>query len=214
MADKERLFEDLRRVVIDGDEDMAREICRQTIEQGINPEETIKLGMGRAMEKMGRDYEAGECFIPELLIAADAFYAGLEILQPHIKQDQTGERNKVVIGVVQGDTHDIGKNLVKIMLESAGFEVHDLGRDVPPLRFIEKAQEVGAKVIALSTLMTTAMDSMQEVVRLLKEKGLRDKYVVLIGGGPVSKTFAQKIGADDYGDNANEAVRIVAKIDR
>jgi corrinoid protein of di/trimethylamine methyltransferase len=212
MTDKHKLFEELKSVVIEGDEDKAREICRQAIEAGIDPVEVIKQGMGKAMEQMGQDYAQGECFIPELLIASDAFYAGLEVIQPHISLEQAGERSKVVIGVVQGDTHDIGKNLVKIMLEAAGFEVHDLGRDVPPEKFIEKAEAVGARIIAMSTLMTTAMDSMQVLVNLLNEKGLRDKYEVLIGGGPVSKAFADKIGADDYGANANEAVKIASRL--
>ncbi len=212
MTDKDALLEELKSAVIDGDEDKARHICQQLVDSGIDPVVVIRQGMGLAMERLGRDYETGSCFIPELLIASDAFYAGLEVLRPYIKFDQAGDRAKVVIGVVQGDTHDIGKNLVKIMLEAAGFEVHDLGRDVPPLKFIEKAEEIGAKIIAMSTLMTTAMDSMQGLVDLLNEKGLRDKYIVLVGGGPVSKKFADKIGANDYGASASEAVRIVGKM--
>ncbi len=212
MTDKDTLLEGLKAAVADGDDDRAQHICQQAIDSGIDPVVVIRQGMGPAMEQLGRDYEAGECFIPELLIASDAFYAGLDVLRPYIKFDQAGDRAKVVIGVVQGDTHDIGKNLVKIMLEAAGFEVYDLGRDVPPLKFIEKAEETGAKIIAMSTLMTTAMDSMQGLVDLLKEKGLRDKYVVLIGGGPVSKKFADKIGADDYGASASEAVRIANRL--
>jgi corrinoid protein of di/trimethylamine methyltransferase len=212
MVDQGQLFEQLRCAVVDGNEDRVREICRQVIEVGVDPVEAIRQGMGQAMEQLGRDYETGKRFIPELLIAADAFYAGLDALRPRIKLDRIGERIKIVIGVVQGDTHDIGKNLVKIMLEAAGFEVVDLGRDVPPLQFIERAEEINARIIALSTLMTTAMDSMQQVVDLLKQKGLREKYYVLIGGGPVSKTFADKIGADEYGANANEAVRIASRM--
>ncbi len=138
----------------------------------------------------------------------------MDILHPHIKSGQASAKSKIVIGVVQGDTHDIGKNLVKIMLDAAGFEVHDLGRDVPAAKFIEYAEDVGAKIIALSTLMTTAMDSMQEVVKLLNKKGLRDKYYVLLGGGPVSKTFADKIGADEYSANATEAVKIANKVSK
>ena len=212
MTEQDKLFGQLKEAVIEGDEDKAKEICQQAIDLGIDPVAVIKQGMGLAMEQMGLDYEAGNCFIPEMLIASDAFYAGLEVLRPHIKLGQASKRSKIVIGVVQGDTHDIGKNLVKIMLEAAGFEVYDLGRDVAPHEFIERAEEVGANIIALSTLMTTAMDSMQELVELLNKKGLRDKYYVLVGGGPVSKTYANKIGADEYGANANEAVRLAGKI--
>ncbi len=212
MTNQDKLFSDLKDAVIDGDDDKARQICKEIIDSGIDPVAAIKQGMGLAMEHLGQDYEDGNCFIPEVLIASDAFYAGLEVLQPQLKLEQAGKRDKIVIGVVQGDTHDIGKNLVKIMLEAAGFEVYDLGRDVAPSKFIEQAEEVGAKIIAMSTLMTTAMDSMQELVCLLEKKGLRDKYKVLIGGGPISKTFADKIKADEYGANANEAVRIAGKM--
>lgn len=212
MSNQDELFAKLKDAVIDGDDDKARQICQQIVALGIDPVAAIKQGMGRAMEQMGKDYESGNCFIPEVLIASDAFYAGLEVLQPQIKLDEKGARDKIVIGVVQGDTHDIGKNLVKIMLEAAGFEVYDLGRDVAPSKFIERAEEVGAKIIAMSALMTTAMESMQELVELLEKKGLRDKYKVLIGGGPISKIFADKIKADEYGGNANEAVRIAGKM--
>jgi methylmalonyl-CoA mutase cobalamin-binding domain/chain len=119
-----------------------------------------------------------------------------------------GEKQKVVIGVVEGDTHDIGKNLVKIMLETSGFDITDLGRDVPPVRFVETAREINADIIALSTLMTTTMDGMQEVVNLLEQQNVRDSFKVMVGGGPISPAFAKRIGADGYASNAAEAVKL------
>jgi len=153
-----------------------------------------------------------EYFIPELLMCSDAMYAGLDVLKPHIRINNKVGKHRVVIGVVEGDTHDIGKNLVKIMLESAGFEVFDLGRDIPPIRFVEKAEEVNAKIIALSTLMTTTMDGMAEVINILNRQKIRDRYKVMVGGGPISQRFADKIGADGYSANAAEAVRLARRL--
>ena len=164
------------------------------------------------MERAGKLFEEEEYFIPELLMCSDAMYAGLDILKPHIKRDEQGEKHIVVIGVVEGDTHDIGKNLVKIMLETAGFDVLDLGRDIPPQNFVDKAKEVNAGIIALSTLMTTTMEGMAEVIRILKQENIRDRFKVIIGGGPISQSFADKIGADGYSVNAADAVRLARRL--
>ena len=134
-----------------------------------------------------------------------------DVLKPHLKA--SGEKKgTVVIGVIEGDTHDIGKNMVRIMLETGGFEVHDLGRDVPPRLFVDKAKEVNATIIALSTLMTTTMDGMGQVVRLLQEENIRDGYKVMVGGGPISPGFAKRIGADGYAVNAAEAVKVAKEL--
>ena len=161
------------------------------------------------MNKAAQHYEEEEYYIPELLICSDAMYNGLEILKPYLEQNDTDEKCKVVIGVVEGDTHDIGKNLVRIMLEAAGYEMYDLGRDVKLDSFVEKAKEVGADVVAMSTLMSTTMPGMGKVVDMLKEAGIRDNVKVIIGGAPLSWAYAKKIGADGYSDNAVEAVRLV-----
>jgi len=129
-----------------------------------------------------------------------------------LKTGDDAQKHKVVIGVIEGDTHDIGKNLVKIMLETSGFDVIDLGRDIPPAKFVEKAKEVNAKIIALSTLMTTTMDGMAEVINLLKQQEVREQFKVMIGGGPISQGFADKIGADGYSANAAEAVRLARRL--
>lgn len=170
--------------------------------------DAINNGLIAGMNQAGALFDKEEYFVPELLICSDAMYAGIEILRPHLKVSDARVQIKVVIGVVEGDTHDIGKNLVKIMMDAAGFEVHDLGRNVPLASFVEKAKEVGADLICLSTLMTTTMDGMATVIEMLKEEGIRDSYKVIIGGGPISQAFANKIGADGYADNAAGAIKI------
>ena len=139
-------------------------------------------------------------------------YAGLEVLRPHLPETAEGEKIKAVIGVVEGDTHDIGKNLVKIMMDTAGFEMYDLGRDVPLDDFVEKAAEVNASLVCMSTLMTTTMGGMRTVIEKLKEKGIRDKVKVMIGGSPISQKFADEIGADGYSVNAVEAVKLAKRL--
>jgi dimethylamine corrinoid protein len=193
-------------------------IAKRCLENGIAAYEAIDEGLAEGMNRAGQLYEEEEYYIPELLMCSDAMYSGLEVLKPHLKKSETENKIKVVIGVVQGDTHDIGKNLVKIMMETEGFEVIDLGRDIPPKDFVNKAKEVEASIIILSTLMTTTMEGMAEVINLLKEEGLREKVKVMIGGGPISQGFADKIGADLYTINASQASKtakaLFGKIDK
>ena len=209
---KEVLFKKLADSVVDMDEDLAVAISNEVIEQSYDAFEAIDKGLSAGMEKAGKLFEEEEYFIPELLMCSEAMYAGLDILKPHIKVDKSEVKLKVVIGVVEGDTHDIGKNLVKIMLETSGFDVIDLGRDVPPAIFVERAKEEKASIIALSTLMTTTMDAMAEVIRILEKQNIREKFKIMIGGGPISQGFADKIGADGYSVNAAEAVRLARKL--
>ena len=157
-------------------------------------------------------YEQEEYFIPELLICSSAMYNGLDVLRPLLPKNQAGGKCKVVIGVVQGDTHDIGKNLVKIMLESAGYEMVDLGRDVPVEKFVSAVKDEGARVLGLSTLMSTSMKNMKKIIDLLVREGIRDQVYVVVGGAPVSSSFAAKIGADGYSANATDAVRLVNRL--
>ena len=160
------------------------------------------------MNKASDLYDAEEYFVTDVLLCSDAMYAGLDVLRPHLPAvENTGDVKKAVIGVVEGDTHDIGKNLVKIMMDTAGFEMHDLGRDVPLAQFVDTAEEVGADIIAMSTLMTTTMPGMREVVSMLEERGIRGKYKVMVGGSPISQKFCDEIGADIYTSNAVEAVK-------
>lgn len=210
--EREDILKDLAESVLNMNEDLAVSTAREAIEAGLDAFDAINNGLVVGMNKAGVLYEEEEYFVPELLICSDALYAALEILNPYLKRG--GEQAKVgcVIGVVEGDTHDIGKNLVKIMLDVAGFEIYDLGRNVPLADFIEKAKEVDAQLICLSTLMTTTMDGMSTLIEMLKEEGIRDRFKVLVGGGPISKAFAERIGADGYAENAAIAVRIAKEL--
>ena len=189
------------------EDEQVEELCQQALDAGFDAAETIHRGLIPGMDRVSVLYEEGEYFLPEVLTASYALNAGLDILRPYIKQEESSDKIKLVIGVVEGDTHDIGKNLVKIMSESAGFQVIDLGRDVPLDDFIRTAEEESCDFICLSTLMTTTMPGMKTVIDRLKEQGIRDKYKVMIGGGPVSQKYADEIGADAYTVDANGAVR-------
>ncbi|WP_243375078.1 corrinoid protein [Geotalea sp. SG265] len=211
-ADKETLYKQLADAVVDMDEDQAVATAEAVATAGLDAYEAIEKGLSAGMERAGQLFDEEEYFIPELLMCSDAMYAGMDVLKPHIRQDAVAEKRRVVIGVIQGDTHDIGKNLVKIMLETSGFDVTDLGRDIPPASFVQTAQEIDADIIALSTLMTTTMDGMGEVVRQLNDQGVRDKFKVIVGGGPISQGFADRIGADGYAVNAADAVRLARRL--
>jgi dimethylamine corrinoid protein len=209
--EKEKLFKALETAVVEMDEERVIELANQVVADGVDAFEAINQGLSKGMDRAGQLFEEEEYFIPELLMCSDAMYAGLDVLKPHLKTTRE-KKGTVVIGVIEGDTHDIGKNLVKIMLETSGFDVKDLGRDVPPVRFVETAKELNAQIIALSTLMTTTMDGMQEVVQLLKSQGIRDRFKVIVGGGPISPGFASRIGADGYATNAAEAVKLAKSL--
>lgn len=205
---REDILGDLADSVLNMKEERAVEVANEAIEAGLDAFDAITNGLVVGMNKAGELYDQEEYFVPELLICSDALYLALDVLKPHLRREDAREKIGCVIGVVEGDTHDIGKNLVKIMLDVAGFEIHDLGRNVPLASFIEKAKEVGAKMICLSTLMTTTMDGMATVIEMLKEEGIRDRFKVLVGGGPISKAFADRIGADGYAANASKAVEV------
>lgn len=212
MKSREEILQELAGAVIDMEEDTAKNAAREAIDAGIEANEAINGGLVKGMKVVGDKYEQQEYFIPEVLLCSDAMMAGLEVLQPYLPVDGNKAAEKVVMGVVQGDTHDIGKNLVKIMLEASGFEVHDLGRNVPLQDFVEKAIAIGSRIIAMSTLMTTTMDGMRTVIEELKKRGIREEFLVLIGGGPISPAFAKEIGADLYAPDANSAVRELSEL--
>ncbi len=212
MSERTQIFQDLSDGVVAMDAQRVAELAKRVIAEKIDVYEAIEKGLSHGMERAGRLFEEEEYFVPELLICSDAMYAGLELLKPHLTRTGDGARQKVVIGVIEGDTHDIGKNLVKIMLETSGFDLYDLGRDVAAAEFVEKAREVGADIIAISTLMTTTMEDMGEVIRLLKEADIREHFKVIVGGGPVSQAFADRIGADGYAASASSAVKLARRL--
>lgn len=204
---KESLFKEISNAVVEMEEQKVIELCKECLEQNIDAYETITDALVPGMDRVSSLYEEEEYFLPEVLICSDVFNSGLEVVKPYIDKSSITKPIKVVIGVVQGDTHDIGKNLVRILMSASGMEIHDLGRDVKLDRFIEKAEEINADIICMSTLMTTTMDGMKTVIDKLKEKNIRDRYKVMIGGGPISQHFANIIGADLYTKDASEAVR-------
>ncbi len=209
---RQKLYDELANAVLELDEERAKELSHEVLKRGYDAWEAVEQGLIAGVNRAGKLFDEEEYFVPELLIAADAMYAGLDILRPHIKEQFIGISRRVVIGVVQGDTHDIGKNLVRIMLEVAGFEVHDLGRDVPPRKFVDRAVEVKADIIALSTLMTTTMERMGDVIGILEEENLRNRFKVIVGGSPLSQAFADRIGADGYAPKAAQAVQLAKRL--
>lgn len=204
---KEELLHELERCVLEMEDEAVTDVAREYIDDGYDAYDGIVDGLSEGMRKAGDLYEEEEYFVPELLICSDAMYNGLDVLKPYLPADGSKHQGNVVIGVVEGDTHDIGKNLVKTMMETAGFTVYDLGRDVKVETFVEKAKEVDATIVCMSTLMTTTMPNMKRVIDLLREEGLLGKVKVMIGGGPISQSFADQIGADAYTTNAAEAAK-------
>lgn len=202
------LFDQMAKAVVDMDENGVEVLCRTAIRKNINAFDAINEGLSKGMEKAGQLFEEEEYFVPELLMCADAMNKGVDLLKPYLRGEKTSANGKIVIGVIEGDTHDIGKNLVKLMLDVSNFDVVDLGRDVPAARFVDRAVAEKAQIILISSLMTTTMDSMADVITILKGRGIRDQFKVAVGGGPVSQAFADKIGADGYSKNAAEAVRM------
>lgn len=209
---KEELLQKLSDAVLEMEDEEVVALANQAIDEGVDAFEAIDKGLTDGMERAGKLFEEEEYFVPELLMCSDTLNAGLDVLKPHLKVEEGAVKHKVVLGVVEGDTHDIGKNLVKLMLETSGFEIIDVGRDIPARQFVEVAKKEGAEIIALSTLMTTTMKAMEEVITILKEEGIRDKFKVMVGGGPISQGFANKIGADGYSVNAAEAVRLAKSL--
>lgn len=209
MATKEELLKELSDCVLDLRDDEVEEVAQSYIDAGYEAYDGIFYGLVDGMNKAAQLYEEEEYFIPELMICSDAMYTGLDVLRPHIDSSQMKQKCKVAIGVVEGDTHDIGKNLVKIMLEASGYEMIDLGRDVPIQEFVDAVVNDGARAVALSTLMSTSMPNMAKVVQKLEEAGVRNQVKVIVGGGPLSSGYARKIGADGYSDSAVEAVELL-----
>lgn len=204
--ERESILKQLADAVLNMDEELAVKMANQAIAVGIDPYEAITSGLTSGMNKANELFEEEGYFVPELLLCADAMYAGIEILKVHLPKESTTEKRKVVIGVVKGDTHDIGKNIVRIMLDSGGFEIHDLGRDVPFAKFVDTAGTIKADMVCMSTLMTTTMDGMGVIIEDLKKAGIQSK--TMVGGGPISPSFAKSIGASGYAKNAAEAVKV------
>jgi 5-methyltetrahydrofolate--homocysteine methyltransferase len=204
----EEVLKQLYDAVLEGDSKATTEAVQAALGAGIGPEKVLNEGMVAAMGEVGRLFEAGEYYVPEMLIAARAMQSGLAILKPQLVKADIKPAGKIVAGTVKGDLHDIGKNLVCMMLEGAAFEIVDLGTDVAPEKFVEAVKSTGAQIVALSALLTTTMPNMKTTIDALKAAGLRDKVKIMIGGAPISENYAREIGADGYSVDASRAVSL------
>ena len=204
MATKEELLEKLKEGVVEYEEDTVKEASQQWLDDGHVALDGIMDGLAAGMEIVGDLYDKNEYFVPEVLMCADALYGGLAILRPHVPDSEEGINAQVVIGSIQGDVHDIGKNLVKMMFDVAGWDVHDLGRDVPLENFVEEQLRTDSEVVAMSAMMTTTMLGMKKVIAMIKEKN--PNVAIMLGGAPVTKDVANLFGADGYAESAGNAV--------
>ena len=202
----------IRQAVLDGDMDNIGALVSSALADGLEPETILSGSLTPAMAIVGDDYERGERFVPEMLVAAETMKSALKILQPLLKEDGVAPAGVVVIGTIEGDLHDIGKDLVAMMLEGAGFRVINLGIDVSASAFVEAVQEHQADIVAMSALLTTTMVNMQSVIEALQEAGLRDTVRIIVGGAPLSSDFAESIGADGYAADAASAVRLARSL--
>ena len=212
MMNKEDMLKKLADCVCDMEDEEIVDAVQEYLAAGYDPQEGLLNGLVEGMRRASELYEEGEYFVPELIVCSYAMYAGIGEIQKALPEGAQETIGKVVIGVVEGDTHDIGKNLVRIMLETGGFEVHDLGRDVPISAFVQYVKDHDVDILCMSSLMTTTMPGMEQVIIELKKEGLRDKVKVMVGGAPVSAAFAEKIGADGYTRSAIEAVAFAKKL--
>jgi len=209
-------FQELFDAVIKGDDTAAAAITKKLLDDGIEPSKIINEALAPAMAEMGKRFERLEVFLSDSLLAADAMKAAMKVMEPSmlLKKSSAPEQEVVVIGTIEGDVHDIGKNIVATMLEASGFEVHDLGRDVPVATFITKAQEFRADIIAVSALMTTTMYNMPRLIKDLRDMGLKDKFKVVFGGAPVLPEWATEMGADGYAKDFTQAVAVFKELKR
>jgi len=208
---KQEVLARLRDCVVNLDIDGVKRAAREALEAGVTPYEAIMEGMAKGMEVVGQKYEAGEYFLAELIMAGETMKEGLSVLEPYMKTGDMKHIGKVVIGTVEGDLHDIGKNVVITLLTASGFEVIDLGVDVPAEKFVEAVKQYKPDIVAMSALLTTTMVNMAKVIKALEQAGLRDKVKIIVGGAPLTEEYAKQIGADAYGRDAVEGVNICKK---
>ena len=204
----EAVIEKIKEGVLNGDREITVEGVQEAIDAGTPAEKILKEAMMPAMAEAGRLFEEGEYFVPELLVAARAMQGGMELLKPLLVEESVEPVGKAVLGTVKGDLHDIGKNLVAMMMEGAGFQITDLGSDVSPEKFAETVKSTSAQVVGMSALLTTTMTNMSAVIQALEEAGIRDQVKVMVGGAPVTQAFAEKIGADGYAPDASQAAKL------
>ena len=207
-----KIFAELCEAVVSGDVDAVTRAAKEVVRKRVDPVKAIENGLSKGAKIIGDKFESLEIFLPDLLVAAEAMKAGLEILLAEIPKDKTLRKGTVVCGTVRGDVHEIGKRIVAALLQANGFEVYDLGADVPSSKFIEEAGRVRADIIGLSALMSSTLGAQKDVIDYLKAVGERKKYIVMVGGGPTTQEWADQIGADGYAKTAPEAVKLATKL--
>lgn len=212
MSSKEKIFANLAEAVVAGNRSLAEKWAEEALNLNIDPYEAIMKGCAEGMKVVSDKYEKSEYYVPDILVAARAMDAAVAVLRPHIKVGTAKVPAKVVLGSVEGDVHEIGKNLVRILLSAAGFNVVDLGKNVSASAFVKAIRRENPEVVGLSTLMTPTMITMKDTIAEFRKQGVRDKVKVIVGGAPVNSEFAKQIGADGYGGSAAEAVRLVEKL--
>jgi corrinoid protein of di/trimethylamine methyltransferase len=213
MVDEPAVLEGLMQAVLDYDAEAGARLVQQGLDAGIPPLKLIDDGLSRGIAIIGQKFQAMEIFLPELMMAAKVFLESMKVLEPAILAMGEGRQTRgvAVIGTVKGDVHSIGKDLFGTLLKVAGFEVHNLGVNVHPGKFIEKAEETGAQIVGLSALMTTTMPSMREVIEFFDARGIRETHTIMVGGGPVTEAYCRKIQADGYGETAQDGVNLAIK---
>ena len=211
--EQQELFARLKQALTEGEEETLVSLVKDAIET-TNPLAMVEQGMMPGMTEIGNRFSAGEAYLPELLMAAEAWEQAMKIIKPKLVAAGASiqKRGTIVLGTVQTDIHEIGKNILANLLMTAGFEVHDIGHDAPASKFINKAQEVDADIIAASAIMSTTVPYQKDIIEMLKARGLRDKYLVMVGGGVVTQEWANEIGADGYGDLASDAVELAKEL--
>ncbi len=211
MSQDQDILRRLFAAVVAGDEELVKKIVQEGIEKNVDPLELIEKALIPGIREVGEKFERMELFLTGMMLSADAMKAGMNLLLPRIPKDKIPKRGTVVVGTVKGDIHEIGKNVLSALLIANGFDVHDLGSDIPASAFVRKAEEVNADIIAASALMTTTLPSQKDILDYLKSTGKRDKYLVLVGGGPASAEWAEEIGADGYAETAVEGASLATK---
>lgn len=211
------IYDEIREAIIDGDEDLAIELAERVVEEKVDAVEAVQNGFIKGIEEVGKSWLNGEAFLPDVMMAADAMSAGMEILEPALaaaegNNNSYEDKGKIILGTVEGDIHDIGKNIVSALLTAAGYKVYDIGIDKKAEDFVEKAKEVDAKIIAASALLTTTMPAQSALVNYLNENNLHGQYKIIIGGGPTSQKWSEEIGADGWAETADEAVQLCKQL--
>lgn len=209
-----QVFQEMAQSIIDGDSEISAKLAQQAVIQGIDPLEAISQGFVVGVNQVGEAFAKGDAFLPELVMAGEAMKAAVAVLEPELARRGTERKvlGKVILCTVEGDIHEIGKTLVGTMLSSAGFKVFDLGVDVPVMKVVEKAREVGADIVAMSALLTTTMVHQKDVIEALEDIGIRSKIKVLVGGAPVTKEWVKQIGADGYSEDAIGAINVARQV--